>query len=224
MKLSLKAHDLSGYVASQLNHFFPDNNPVLNKKLDKHTNLALERTAFCFKHISKKYFYSDGLIIFNHLNSDQYAMFLYLLSHTIFKETNDSELSTKVFLLNKLLHSLDIFYEVNLPDIFLFVHPIGSVIGRASYQDRLVIYQNCTIGGNFNNEASVDYPSFAGNNILFSNVSVIGNCTIGHNVLFGAHTLCIGKNIPDNSVVTGTPSSLTINQNKTSTLDMFFHA
>ena len=32
-----------------------------------------------------------------------------------------------------------------MPDIFLLVHPPGSVIGNAEYSNFLTVYQNCTI-------------------------------------------------------------------------------
>ena len=38
----------------------------------------------------------------------------------------------KLFLLNKALHGCDIYYEVALPSVFLLVHPLGTVLGRAS--------------------------------------------------------------------------------------------
>ena len=36
-------------------------------------------------------------------------------------------------------------YKCNLPDIFIFYHAVGSVIGNAEYSDFLVIFQNVTI-------------------------------------------------------------------------------
>lgn len=53
------------------------------------------------------------------LYSDQYAMFLYLLSNTIHRRTDWQSLCDKLFFLNKALYGIDAFYEVEFPDIFL---------------------------------------------------------------------------------------------------------
>ena len=45
--------------------------------------------------------------------------------------------------LNKITH-LDLFYTVRMPEVFLLVHPVGSVIGRI-LQKFLAVYQNCTV-------------------------------------------------------------------------------
>ena len=41
-------------------------------------------------------------------------------------------MSDKLYALNKAMASVDLFYQVELPDIFTFDHPLGSVMGRAS--------------------------------------------------------------------------------------------
>ncbi|TEB40985.1 transferase, partial [Flavobacterium circumlabens] len=34
-----------------------------------------------------------------------------------------------------MLNSCDLFYEVNLPDIFFLDHPLGTVIGRGVFKN-----------------------------------------------------------------------------------------
>jgi len=53
------------------------------------------------------------------------------------------------------MHGIDLFYSVPMPDVFMLVHPVGTVIGKANFSNYLVVYQNCTIG------ADTDvYPNF----------------------------------------------------------------
>ena len=99
-------------------------------------------------------------------------MFLYFLANTLYKYDYELSFFEKIFLLNKILFSLDIFYEVELPDIFLFVHPLGTVLGRGSYSDYLVVYQRCNIGSN-NNLSNSKHVT------LHPGASVLGNCIIG---------------------------------------------
>ena len=50
-------------------------------------------------------------------------------------------MSDKLYALNKAMASVDLFYQVELPDIFTFDHPLGSVMGRASYSDYFTFSQ-----------------------------------------------------------------------------------
>lgn len=65
------------------------------------------------------------------------------------------------------MHSVDWYYEIELPDHFMVEHPVGSVLGRATYGDYMYIYQGVTIGGNISlNEGNVAYPVL-GENVTF---------------------------------------------------------
>ena len=124
-------------------------------------------------------------------------MFLYYLSNSIWKDTQDDILPSKLFYLNKIMHGLDLFYSVSMPDIFLLVHPVGSVLGNASYSNYFICYQNCTVG------SDIDYPLFDEGVVLYAHASVIGKCNIGKNVRLGAYSFVINTDIPDNVTVLG---------------------
>ena len=85
-----------------------------------------------------------------------------------------------------------------MPNIFLLSHPVGTVIGNASFSDFLLVSQNCTIGA----ETTV-YPTFDQGAALNANVSVIGDCRIGRSVVFGAGASIIDRCVPANTLVLG---------------------
>lgn len=126
------------------------------------------------------------------------ASFLWFLSSTVWRDDQNEELATRLSYLNKMMHGLDLFYSVPMPDVFLLVHPVGTVLGRASYSDYLVVYQNCTVG------ATADvYPTFGEGVALYSRSSVLGDCNVGSNVVFGANSLVIDTAVPDDTIVVG---------------------
>lgn len=178
---SLSHRSLCTYLHKQIELHFPDGCTDWHTALEKCVDRALERLEYCFSRIHKKYYYANGAPCFSHLNGDHYASFLYFVSHEAGKN-NHTALAERVFYLNKILHGLDLFYSVELPDIFMLVHPVGSVIGHGHFNDYLVIYQNVTIGS----DTAGIYPSFSGDNVIYSGASVIGNTRIGFNSVVGA--------------------------------------
>ena len=195
---------------------FPDNIHIGD--ISSIIESSLLRLEYCFKEIKKKYYNDNDNIVFNHLNSDHYAMFLYLVSNTAFSKDN-LHLAEKAFYLNKALHGLDIFYSVELPKVFLFVHPVGSVIGHATFSDYLIIYQNVTIGS----DQDGIYPTFGEGTIVYSGSSIIGNCKINDNVIFSANSFIRNTKIDSNKVVVGQyPSSSTKPLNKSVIFNFFY--
>lgn len=178
---SLSHGSLCTYLHRQIELHFPDGCTDWHAALEGCVERALERLEYCFSHIHKKYYYDNGTPCFSHLNGDHYASFLYFVSHEAGK-ANHTALAERVFYLNKILHGLDLFYSVELPDIFMLVHPVGTVIGHGHFSDYLVIYQNVTIGS----DTAGIYPTFAGDNVIYSGASVIGDTRIGCNSVIGA--------------------------------------
>lgn len=207
---SLSDTDQSLYLSRQLNNFFPDNKPVQPEILTMYVNDVNSRVLRCFSRICKKYFNENGTVCFNHLHSDQYCMYLYMLSNLIYEKYKDVELATKLYYLNKALHSVDIYFTTKLPDIFLFVHPIGSILGRAEFSDYFIMYQGCTVG--CLNEGI--FPVFKGKTIMYSNSQIMGKCTIGDNVCIASGISVINTDVPDNTIVMGTYPDYIFKENK----------
>lgn len=205
MRTSMDRGQLGAYVARQLTAFFPDGR-VAPRRLARALTLALDRAEHCFARIHLKYFSDAGEAVFNHLHSDQYAMFLYLLSNSLYRLEGDVPLASKVYALNKALHGLDAFYEVELPAVFAFQHPVGTVLGRGLYGNYLFVYQRCAVGANLDGV----YPTLGDGVVMFSGSAVIGACTVGSNCWLSVGAVVMDVDIPADSVVFGRAPRLTV--------------
>jgi serine O-acetyltransferase len=209
MDTSLGPDDLAAYVASQLSAFFPDER-VAGADLARAVTGALERAEHCFSNIRRKYFLQNDRTVFDHVNTDQYAMFLYLLSNTLFRMEESPSIAAKVYALNKALHAIDAFYAVELPDIFLFQHPVGTVLGRATYGDYFCAYQRCSVGANLDDA----YPTIGRGVVMYGGSAIIGASRIGDNCLLSMGATVMDAEIPSNSVIFGASPELLVKSTK----------
>lgn len=198
MRLSLPPQQLEAYVLNLVRHHFPDGYrptylvaPLLER--------TLQRVEHCFSHVHRKYYREGDEVLFDHLNGDHFASLLYFLGNTVWQEIQDTELPTRLFYLNKVMHGLDLFYSVAMPDIFLLVHPLGTVLGNSHYGDYLVVYQNVTVGAD---EAGI-YPNFGSGTVLYAKSAVIGECNLGDDVVLGANAFILNTDVPTGSLVVG---------------------
>jgi serine O-acetyltransferase len=190
---------------------FPDGHTVGTDDLMPLMEPVFARVEHCFSHVNNRYFFDGDGVLFSHLHADQYAMFLYLLSRVACVSGADSRLPNKIFLLNKALHGIDAYYEVELPSVFLFVHPLGTVLGRAVYADYLTVYQRCGVGSNHD-----IYPELGRLVTLHPGSSVLGRCKVGDNVSLAADALLLDRDVAPDSVYIGDPRNCVV-RNKTET-------
>jgi serine O-acetyltransferase len=207
MILSLPKARLAKYIQGQLNSLFPDGSKA--DSLGIYLDDTLDRLETSFNAISDAHFWQGGETFFNHLHSDQYAMFLYLLSNTIQRRTDRRSLCDKIFFLNKALYGIDAFYEVELPGIFLFSHAGGTVLGRARYSDYFLVYQQCTVGSARAAEKAGRgvFPVLGRHVSLYAGAAVLGACHIGDNCKISAHSVIINKRLKPNTIYRGRPQS-----------------
>lgn len=210
MKTSIKSLELLKFYLYQLNNNFVDGNEIkASNEIIKQFDFALQRVEFCFSKINNKYYFSNDNVIFNHLNSDHSAVLLYYWSNTLYNNNYDRKICDKIFYLNKILHGLDAYYEVKLPDIFLLVHPLGTVLGRGEYSNYFVAYQRCGIGSNKNKS-----PSLGEHVTLRPGASVLGNSIIGDYCEIAADSLLLDRKLEKKSLYIGNPKSNFITKSK----------
>lgn len=171
---------------------------------------VFQRCNICFSKNNNKYYSKNGETYFNPYHSGQYTVFLYYFSNTIFKkEKKIIRLAEKIYYLNRIMNACDLFYEVELPEIFMLDHPLGSVMGRAKFGNYFEFSQNCTVGNN--NDI---FPVIGEHVTMNANTMILGNSKVGNNVMLGAGACIKDQDIPDNSLVFGSSPNLIIKKRK----------
>lgn len=152
-----------------------------------------DKLKYNISHLKNKYYDHE---VFNPYHNCQYLMFLYITANTIYKNFGYINICDKIYNLSKIFSGSDIFYAINLPKIFSFDHPVGSVLGRAEYNNYFFCCQGCTVGGNKD-----IYPKLGESVIMYSNSKILGNCNIGNNVILSANAYIKDIDIPSNCIV-----------------------
>ena len=190
-------------LTKQLSNFFMVDSQEIDT-LSLFFDAVFTKITTCFCSIDNKYFSRNGNVFFDPCHSGQYLIYLYFFSH-ICSNAKEKSLANKLYYLNKIMHSCDIYHEVCLPDSFFLEHPLGTVLGRAKYGNNFFAMQNCTIGGN-----KGKYPTLGDNVKLYSGAKILGDCIIGNNVSVAANAYIKDTNIPDNATVFGTYPNLVL--------------
>ena len=166
-------------------------------RIDGAFDRAIDRAERCFSRVRNKYYSAGVEARFDPLHGCQWTAFLYLLANEIWRSGGGS-VCDKLYAVSKALSGADLFYQVELPDVFFFDHPVGSVIGRASYSNFFDFGQGCTVGNNHG-----VYPAFGESVFLMSDSKVIGDCRIGNFVIIGANSYIKDREVPSGSLVFG---------------------
>ena len=196
MKISVSKEELLSLTCRQLSNFFclDDREAALMREVSAS---VLDKVEYCFSKTSNKYYSKDGETYFNPFQSAQYTIYLYFFSRAVFLK-GDRQLADKIYYLNKVMNSCDLYYEVELPDYFKLDHPVGSVMGRAKYGEGFSFGQCSTVGNN-----KGIYPVLGNNVRMCANSSIIGNCHVGDNVIIAANSGIKDCDVPSDTIVFG---------------------
>lgn len=217
MIISISKENLMELCVKQLTNLLIFNYNDEKEVLFESINNALQRSEINFSHTTNKYYSKNGEVFFDPFHSGQYSIFLYYLSNTLWKKFNNNSLATRVYYLNKILNSVELYYEVNLPDIFSLDHPLGTVMGRAQYSNYIQFSQNCTVGNN-----KGKYPRLGEKIIMFSGVTILGDSCIEGNCVISANSYIKDENIPLNSIVFGQSPNLIIKTKSKVVMQSYF--
>lgn len=105
--------------------------------------------AFLANHQAEKNKYKEV----SEYNVNQCALFCLHLQKFLIA-SGASNLADKVYYFTRVKFNMDIYPTRKLPERFLLVHPIGTILGDANYGNWLVLYQCVTVGGN----PKLEYP------------------------------------------------------------------
>lgn len=183
------AHILLRFVNHQLSSLFPafGEKSLINIQT---ISTALQRTHVCITKIKTA---NNG---FEYLNSGHYATFLYFLSHECAHQNGGLNDATRIFLLNKALNGIDLFYEIQMPDVFFVAHTVGMVFAKATYGSHCVFHQGCTVGRN-----KEDRPILERGVVLYPHSSVIGSCLVRENTVLAPGVHLVNMDTPGNCIV-----------------------
>jgi len=193
------------HLISQVNNILIYEDPLFEKVLFKAAPRSKERYLYCLN--QKKINHMPNHVIYH---ANEYASYLYILSNEIWLQTAETEHAEKIYLLNRYLNAIDIFYDRKMPEVFFFEHPVGSVIGRAEIGNYFVLHQGVTVGGNLDWE----YPTIGENVVLYSNAMVTGRCVIGKNCQIGAGVILHNETIEDGTTLVMSGNNITINSKR----------
>ncbi len=182
---------LLDYTCAQVENLIPDGrNAPLRAHIDAHMDEALSRVGHCIDAVRM---WRPGE--FSYLHSSQYCIYLYFLANTIWTHTRDAGACTRLFLLNKALNGIDLFYEIEMPSVFFIGHSVGIVLAKATYGERLVLYQNSTVGKNHGVA-----PEVGEGVVMYPNTAIIGRCRIGAGTVISQGTSIVNRNTPGDCI------------------------
>lgn len=219
MHLSLNEADLARYVARQASHFFPDRDVDI-EEIRPAIGETMARVENCFAAINNKYFFDGTQALFNHLHTDQYATFLYYLSNTLWKQGAEPQTTSKIYYLNKALHALDVFYQVDLPPVFFLNHSVGTVLGPARYGSYFVVLQGCTVGGN----AQAERPYLGEGVAMLAHSTIAGRCRIEDNCLVAAGAFALDFEAPTGMIIHGQHPNVACRPTSRSVKERYFRS
>lgn len=138
---------------------------------------------------------------FSYLQSDLYAQYLYFLSNSIWKNSQNKTAAEKIFYLNKALHGFNCMYNTCLPKIFLLIHCVGTVLGKADYGDYFVACHNVTVGSDKGLS-----PVIAKGVYMGPGSSIVGNCRVGKFSHMAINSVLLDQDTTGECVVIGSSS------------------
>ena len=187
---------LADYTTAQVANLVPDGrHQALREAIGRHQDEALARILAC---IDKVAAWRPGE--FNYLHSSQYCQYLYYLANTIWVREKDAASATRLFLLNKALNGIDLFYEIAMPAHFFIGHSVGIVLAKATYGDYLVLYQNSTVGRHIDK-----IPTVGEGVIIYPNSAVIGSSVVGDGCVVSQGARVVDKHVPAGSMAFTAP-------------------
>ncbi|WP_304165585.1 hypothetical protein [Phenylobacterium aquaticum] len=182
---------LADYTAAQTAGVVPDGSrDAMAAVIGRHVDEALARVGHCIDNVAM---WRPGE--FNYLHSSQYCIYLYYLANTIWKREADGPAATRLFLLNKALNAIDLFYEIEMPKVFFIGHSVGIVLAKASYGEHLVLYQNSTVGRH-----RADIPVVGEGVIIYPNSAVIGRSRVGDGAVLSQGARVVNAEVPARSM------------------------
>jgi serine O-acetyltransferase len=188
--VNLRGHtreSLIAYTVAQCAAIVPDGREAVFRALvDAHIDEALARLGRCIDACAP---WRPGE--FNVLQSSQHTIYLYYLANTIWSRSGDTEAPTRLFLMNKAMNGIDLFYEIAMPEVFYIGHSLGIVLAKATYGEFLVLYQNVTVGRHKD-----QVPVIGDRVVLYPGSAVAAGSVVEDDVVVSQGVRVINRRVP----------------------------
>ena len=205
---------LLDYVVRQQVAIVPDGREdAFRKTVDAHLDEALARLAVCIDSCAP---WRPGQ--FNVLQSSQHTIFLSYLATSLWRTSGDTAAPTRLFLMNKALNGIDLFYETLMPPVFYIGHSVGIVLAKASYGNFLVLYQGVNVGRHMD-----QIPTIGDRVVLYPGSSVVAGAVVEDDCVLSQGVRVIGKRVPAGQMAfAGEPGQLVFRPRPDDLLQEYF--
>jgi len=181
---------ISEFVTRQLACVVPDGYDC-GPAILEHVGEAIKRVEDCI-FLARM----AGCKKYDYLVSWQHAMLIYFLANTIWRNCKRKDEAVRLFILNKALNGLDLYFEVEMGEHFLIGHTVGTVFAKATYGKYCVFHQGCTIGRQDDKR-----PILGDGTVMFPGSRIIGDCVVNENTVLSAGVNLINYSTPGNCIV-----------------------
>ena len=107
-----------------------------------------------------------------------------------------------------------------MPPIFYIGHSVGIVLAKATYGNRLVLYQNSTIGRHKDR-----IPVIGEGVVVYPNSAIIGRCEVGDGAVISQGTSVLDAKVEANQLAySGTDGRLAFRKAPADILDEYFRS
>ncbi|HMI07095.1 MAG TPA: hypothetical protein VK528_06095 [Flavobacterium sp.] len=131
-------------------------------------------------------------------NNNELAVFLFRLGREAHL-ADRHDLKPQLHWLLKELCCCEIYFNNEIGEGFCVVHGTGTILGSRNVIGKgFKIHQGCTIGHRKNGEGN---GNIIGDNVtMYANASIIGELTLGSNIIIGGHVM-VTKNVESDKVL-----------------------
>ncbi|KAF2956399.1 serine acetyltransferase [Marinitoga sp. 38H-ov] len=144
-----------------------------------------------------------GIILFN---TAFHGLVLYRIYH-FFHKYKIYPISYLLYMISKILYSMDIHPSAELSPGIVIDHGIGIVIGSTAKVGKgTLIYHQVTLGAKHIKKGK-RHPDIGENVILGTGAKILGDIYIGDNSVVAANSVVL-ENVPSNCLVAGIPAKI----------------
>jgi len=94
----------------------------------------------------------------------------------------------------------DISVNAKIGENVRFAHAFGILIGAATIENNVTIFQQVTIGSHGVKGVEMAWPTIKEGTIIYSGAKILGKIIIGKNCTIGANCV-VSRDIPDNAII-----------------------